>query len=128
MLCSLSVFADDVTPGITISKTDASKASVAISQLRSIKFEEGSMIVNMKDNSKQTFNIDDIASISFDDISTAINALTNGNIANATICITDLSGNIIYKGIASHAPAQEKLSAGIYVITVNGKSQKVMIR
>lgn len=126
MLCSLSMSADDVTPGITVSKTDGSSASIPLTTLQSIKFSDGNMVINLKDKSQQTFIIDEIAIITFEDVVTAINTLTCGNTAKI-ISITDLSGHIVFNGKAAEA-MQTKLPAGIYVITTNGKSYKVMIK
>ena len=127
MLCSLSMSADDVTPGITVSKTDGSNASIPLTTLQSIKFSDGNMVINLKDKSQQTFSIDEIAIIKFEDIATAINTLSCGNTYNSNISITDLSGHIVFNGKAAEA-MQTKLPAGIYVITTNGKSYKVMIK
>lgn len=126
-LCSLSMSADDVTPGITVSKTDGSSASIPLTTLQSIKFSDGNMVINLKDKSQQTFIIDEIAIIKFEDIATAINTLSCGNISNGNISICDLSGHTVYKGKAAEAK-QTKLPAGIYVMTINGKSYKVMIK
>lgn len=126
-LCSLSIFADDVTPGITVSKTDGSSTSIALSELQSIKFGEGSMVMNMRDNSQQCFAIGEIAIITFEDVATAINTLTRGNATNGNICIADISGRTVYNGIAADAE-HVRLPAGIYVITTNGKIHKVMIK
>lgn len=126
-LCSLSMSADDVTPGITVSKTDGSSASIPLTTLQSIKFSDGNMVINLKDKSQQTFIIDEIAIIKFEDIATAINTLSCGNISNSNISICDLSGHTVYKGKAAEAK-QTKLPAGIYVMTINGKSYKVMIK
>ena len=129
MLCPLSMFADDVTPGITVNRTDGSSISVAINELQSIKFAEGNMIVKMNDNSQQTFIIDDITNITFNDITTAIKALTSSSLTGESkVTITDLSGRTVYNGTAEQSPAQGQLPAGIYIITANGKSCKLMIK
>lgn len=125
MLCSLSIFADDVTPGITVNKTDGSAISFATAEMYSIKFAEGNMIVNMKDCSQQSVALDDITNIIFEDISTAIKALTNSGSDNGFVTITDLSGRIVYNG---KAETRKALPNGIYVVTVNGKSCKVIIK
>lgn len=129
MFCPLSIFADDVTPGIIINKTDGSNTSVSISQLQSIKFAEGNMVVYMKDNTQQMLAVDDITTIMFEDITTAIKTLVDKNNANTSITITDISGRIVYSGTATDDYlSKEKLSHGIYIITANGKSCKVMIK
>lgn len=127
ILCSIGAFADGVTPGIIISKTDSSKASIAIAELKSIKFSDGAMIVNMKDNSQQSFNTDEVTNITFGDIPTAISTLYNGSTSAGIVSISDISGRAVYNGKAIDA-AQVKLPAGIYVVTANGKSLKVMIK
>lgn len=135
MLCSLSMFADDVTPGITVNKNDGNSISIATKDLLNIKFSEGNMIVKMKDNSEQNFVIDDITNITFEDVATAIKALTDGNAfssltgeSGTNITITDLSGRTFYSGTAAKYPAHTQLTPGIYIITANGKSCKVMIK
>lgn len=128
MLCTLCAFADDGAPGITVNKSDGSSISIVISELKSIKFGEGTMIVNMKDDSQQNISIGDIKNITFEDIATAINTLTKGNAADSAVCITDLSGRTVYSGKAAGCPVQGQLPSGIYVITANGKSCKVMIK
>lgn len=127
MLCPLSLLADDLTPGIVVRNADESTVTIAISELRNIKFNGADMIVNMKDNSQQSFSIDGIMSITFDNITTAIRHLTNGAPVDDAVCITDISGRAIYRGNAANVPAQTSLPAGTYVITVNGKSHKVII-
>lgn len=119
----------DEVPGITISKTDGSNISLPTNELRSIKFKEGSMIVNMKDDSQQLFSVDDIANITFGDIITAINTITNDQ-PDTPITITDLSGRIIYKGNASniHCPAPNTQLTGTFIINANGKSRTVIIK
>lgn len=126
-LCSLSLYADDVTPGITISRTDGSSTSIPLSELQSIKFNDGSMIVNKKDRKQQCFIIDEIAIITFEDITTAINVLTRGNLSNGSISITDMSGRTVYTGKVTDA-GHTRLPAGIYVLRANGKTCKVRIK
>lgn len=126
-LCSLGISADDTTPGITVSKADGSSTSMPLVELQSIKFNEDSMVITKKDNKQQRFAIDEIAIIKFEDVATAINVLTSGDAANSNISIADSSGRTVYKGNAADA-AHAKLPTGIYVISANGKSHKVMIK
>ena len=124
----LVTMADEV-PGITISKTDGSNISLPTNELRSIKFKEGSMIVNMKDDSQQLFSVGDIANITFGDIITAINTITNDQ-PDTPITITDLSGRIIYKGNASNTQhlTPNTQQTGTFIINANGKSRTVIIK
>lgn len=126
-LCPLCMLAADVAPGITFNMADGNSISVVISKLQSIKFADGVILANMKDHSQQSFDIDDITSIIFEDVATAIKALTS-DVANGIVTITDVSGRTVYSGKAAHVPSQDKLSAGIYVITANGKSCKLMVK
>lgn len=122
----LGMHANEVTPGIAVNKTDGNSTSLAICELRSIKFSGGYMVVNMKDDSQQTFVIDEVATVAFVDLATAINVLSNRNVSNSNICIVDISGRMVYDGKAADAQ-HVKLSDGIYVIIANGKNHKVMI-
>lgn len=124
LLCSLSCFADE-TPGIIINKSDGSSITVATSSLRSIKFNDGKMIVNMKDDSQQFVNLDDITNITFENIVTAINSITEGS-SDSFVTVSDLSGRILYNGKANENMNKDNLR-GIYIITTNGKSHKVKI-
>lgn len=128
VLCTVNILADDVTSGIIINNTDGSAATISISKLRSIKFSDGNMILYMNDNSQQSICIDDITNITFDNIMSAIKTLTNGNIGDNTIRITDIAGNTVFKGKATDIPSHGNLPTGIYVITTNGKNYKVMIK
>lgn len=126
-LCSLSTLADDVTPGITVSKTDGSSTLIPLCELQSIRFNEGIMVINKKDNKQHCLAVDEITVITFEDISTAVNVLTSKNPANGNICITDLSGRVVYSGKVTDT-GHSQLPAGIYVIRANSKSYKVMIK
>lgn len=123
-LCSLSCFADE-TPGIIINKSDGSSITVATSSLRSIKFNDGKMVINMKDDSQQLVSLEDITNITFEDIVTAISSITEGS-SDSSVTVSDLSGRILFKGNAKDKTDMSNLR-GIYIITANGKSHKVKI-
>lgn len=127
LLCPLCIIAADVTPGIVVSKTDGSSASIAISSVQSIKFGADAMLVNMKDNSQRSFAVDDITGIIFENIASAIKALNSDDAVRGMVRITDVSGRTIFYGKACNAPSHGKLPAGIYVVTGNDKSYKVMV-
>lgn len=124
ILCSLSISANEVS-GIVVSKSDGSNVSIALSELRSIKFSEESMIVNGKDDSQQFISLTDITGVTFSDIATAVSTFTGGN-ATEGVVITDLAGRIVYAGTSDHSLA-DCTPEGIYIITANGKSRKVRI-
>lgn len=121
-LCSM---ADDV-PGMLVHKTDGNSLEVEIANISSIKFNDGLMVINGKDNSQQCLPLDDISQITFSTIETAISSLTRG-VKSGVVTITNLSGQIVYKGKvgASELPTSLK---GVYIITVNGQSHKVTIK
>lgn len=121
---SFGSYAEEV-PGIIVNKGDGSKITVVLSDLRSIKFSEGNMVINMKDEVGQTVSLDEIESITFEDVVTAINTLSV-DAKDDHVVVTDLAGRIIYKGRAESARSVGGLH-GIYIITVNGKSHKVSI-
>lgn len=124
----LNISAEDTTPGIIVKKSDGSTVSIAIQQLQSIKFADGNMIVRMKDDTQQSYNIDDITNMTFGDIATAIKVLTDDKVTTGKLLITDITGRIVYNGTAVNATTANNLPNGIYVITTNGKSYKVMIK
>lgn len=124
----LNISAEDTTPGIIVNKSDGSTVSIAIQQLQSIKFADGNMIVRMKDDTQQSYNIDDITNMTFGDIATAIKVLTDDKVTTGKLLITDITGRIVYNGTAVNATTANNLPNGIYVITTNGKSYKVMIK
>lgn len=124
---SLDISAEGNTTGIIVNKSDGSTVSIAIQQLQSIKFSDGNVIVRMKDNTQQSFNIDDITNMTFGDIATAIRVLSDNNIKSNKLIITDIIGHIIYNGTVANATATCNLPNGIYIISVEGKSRKVII-
>ena len=124
-LATLSAHADEV-PGMVVQKTDGSRVELAISSISKITFADGQMVVNAKDDTQKMLSLDDISQISFCSIISAIEALTHNN-SDATVVITNLSGQIVYKGPASSALLPASLK-GVYVITVNGESHTVTIK
>jgi len=124
-LSQMSAFADEV-PGLIIEKEDGTNVSVNITSLQNIKFADGKMIITQKDNSTQSIDLDNITIMTFGSISTAVKAIT-GNVNDQDIVVTDLSGKVIYKGKSNNFNTSNALK-GIYIITVNGESHKVLIK
>ena len=126
MSMALCAMADKYEQGMTITKTDGSSISVEIAAMRSIKFEDGTMVINKKDGGQQKVSVDEVETISFGSVATAITAITADN-GNTAITITDLSGKVVFKGNANEYDAKDALH-GVYIINANGKSYKTIIK
>lgn len=120
---SLCAMADEVA-GIVVEKSDGSKMKIALSDLLSIKFADGDMVINGKDNSRTLIAMDDVKLISFTNVSTAISAIAGSDAK--LITITDLAGRVVYKGESQSANVPEL--HGIYIFSVDGKSYKVALK
>lgn len=124
VLFSIGAMADQ-TPGIVLEKTDGNNITIELTNIQSIKYKDGMMVINKNDKTKQIVSIDDISTMNFSNITTAIESIV-GNISNKTIIISDLSGKTIFKGI--YNKNFQKSLHGIYVINVDGKCHKVIIK
>ena len=118
-------FAEE-TPGLLIQKSDGSQVELRLSEIRSIKFGNGQMIVNGKDSAEQVFRVDDISKMTFCDIITAIKSLSC-NAESGEVIVTDLSGKVVYKGKSGSVNVPTTLK-GTFIITVDGQSHKVTVK
>lgn len=126
MSMALCAMADKYVQGMTITKTDGSSISVEIAAMRSIKFENGTMVINKKDGGQQKVSVDEIETVHFESIVTAIATIT-GNENDTAITITDLSGKVVFKGNAKEYDANNRLR-GAYIINSGSKSYKTIIK
>ena len=126
MSMALCAMADKYVQGMTITKTDGSSISVEIEAVRSIKFEDGTMVINKKDGGQQKVSVDEVGSISFESMASAITTITTNN-GNTAITITDISGKVIFKGKAQEYDTKDA-PHGIYIINANGRSYKTIIK
>jgi len=124
-LLPLLASADEV-PGLVITKTDNSQLSVALTSIRSIKFEEGTMLILQKDNSTQQISVDEITLLSFENVSTAIQSLMNDK-TDGQVIITDLSGKVLYEGQSSSQDIPNDIHGNV-ILTIDGKSHKINLR
>lgn len=124
-LFPLSGMAEEV-PSMLVSKSDGSSLSVEISAVRSIKFQDGNMIVRQNGAADVRLSVDDITMITFGNMETAIASIA-GKDNRHEMVIADLSGREIYRGPAAGWSTQRELH-GSFVISVEGKSNKVTIK
>jgi len=124
-LLPLLASADEV-PGLIITKTDNSQLSVALTSIRSIKFQEGTMLILQKDNSTQQISVDEITLLSFENVSTAIQSLMNDK-TDGLVIITDLSGKVLFEGQSNSQDIPNDIHGNV-ILTIDGKSHKINLR
>ena len=125
---SLAALSDGV-PALQVSAS-SKQNNVELSGILSIKYSDTHMIVTMKDGSQQTFPLDDIQVMHFGQMAaTAIASLLSEAGDNGTYTITDLQGKVVLAGRATSA-RQVILpqKRGIYTLTVNGRSKKILLK
>jgi len=122
---SVCAIADEL-PGMVIQTNDGKSTSVDITSIRSIKYKDGVMLINKKDNNLQSVNVDDVSSITFGSITTAIESI-NGDKADSPIIVSDLTGKVVYKGTSKDASSLN-LQKGTYIISSEGQKRKVFIK
>lgn len=113
-------------PSMVISQSDGSMQSFGIATIRSIKFEDGNMIVCRTDAGDLSLSVDDITMITFGNMETAIASIV-GKDNHAEMLIADLSGRTIYRGTASAWNGCRELH-GTFIISAEGKNHKVTIK
>ncbi|MBQ0058032.1 MAG: hypothetical protein KBT20_10295 [Bacteroidales bacterium] len=120
-MASALSFAEDTVASMVVTKTDGSECALALSNVRSIKFDEGKMKINLAEGC-ETIAVDEISIITFGDMPSAIAAIA-GKDGSQMLTVLDMAGNVVFNGCVSSWSSENKLH-GIYVI--NGR--KVMIK
>lgn len=131
-LCTLAVCVNAVAddkPGMVI-KTTMGESSVTIDNISSIRYGEGTMIVNLKSGGQETFNLADVEKMTFTSLPTAIKRVMAELTGAQQFVVTDTAGKVILRGTtdADGNVGEMPQLKGIYIITVAGKSNKVILR
>lgn len=131
-LCTLAVCVNAVAddkPGMVI-KTTTGESSVTIDNISSIRYGEGTMIVNLKSGGQETFNLADVEKMTFTSLPTAIKRVMAELTGAQQFVVTDTAGKVILRGTtdANGNVTDVPQLKGIYIITVAGKSNKVILR
>lgn len=131
-LCTLAALSNAVAddkPGMVI-KTTTGENSVAIDNISSIRYGEGTMIVNLKSGGQETFRLPDVEKMTFTSLPTAIKRLTTELAGAQQFVVTDTAGKVVLRGTtdANGNVSEMPQMKGIYIITVAGKSNKVILR
>lgn len=122
ILLAGSCLADDIS-ALKIRKNDGEN-TLALSELRSIKYTDSDMVLNMKDGSQQVFALDDIVVMELGQISMAIKNICFDK--NDAYVITDLQGKVVSKG--NCAELSLPILKGIYTLSVGNKSKIIVVK
>ncbi len=122
MLFTAMAFADD-EKGLVID-TNAGKQEIALSNIQSIKYQNETMVINLRNGEKTTIALDDVKIITFGMVSpTTIREIVGSNAKNVTI--TDIQGRSVWKGkMGDEMPSLR----GLYVVESGNVKQKVLIK
>ncbi|MBR6198398.1 MAG: hypothetical protein IKQ72_12465 [Bacteroidaceae bacterium] len=124
----LYIYADG-DKSMTITSTNHTDAEYSVTSISSVKYENGKMIIALKNGSVQSFNVADIKSMIFGSITSAIESMTS-NDSSVPYTIFDDSGKVVASGMTNEngkvdTPANMK---GVFVIKVGDKCKKVIIK
>lgn len=134
----LTLWADDVQPALVVSCLDGTETSVALADIRTIRFVDGKMCFLLQ-GEEQSIAVDAIASVTFGSISTAIETLLGESLPKQ-LTVTDLSGKVLFRYQPSEAITDvaallrqigEQLPSAenrTYLLQLDGVVQKISIR
>lgn len=100
----------------------------AVSEVTSIRYEQGQMIIALNNGEEVTMPIQEVKSITFESLSSAIQNLSNKQ-ANVSFRVYDLKGNLLQEGMTD-AEGKTTLSDdlhGIFVVQVGKQGRKIVI-
>ena len=128
LMSHLYIYADG-DKSMTITSTNHTDAEYSVTSISSVKYENGKMIIALKNGSVQSFDVADIKSMIFGSITSAIESMT-GNDSSVPYTIFDDSGKVVASGMTNEngkvdTPANMK---GVFVIKVGDKCKKVIIK
>lgn len=101
---------------------------IAVSEVTSIRYDQGQMIIALNNGEEVTVPIQEVKSITFESLSSAIQNLSNKQ-ANVTFRVYDLKGNLLQEGVTD-ADGKTALSDdlhGIFVVQVGKQGRKIVI-
>lgn len=122
-MIALAAWADDI-PALVVMTSEGERTQIDITKLRSLKFNDGNMIIYGKDDSRKTVNVDDVARMTFSSITAAIESVRTDD---SVITVYDLSGKKVFRGRNTDSLQQTDLK-GIFIISYQGTSRKVLIK
>ena len=100
----------------------------AVSEVTSIRYEQGQMIVALNNGEEVTMSIQEVKSITFESLSSAIQNLSNKQ-ANVSFRVYDLKGTLLQEGVTD-ADGKTTLADdlhGIFVVQVGKQGRKIVI-
>lgn len=122
MLVTAVSFADD-EKGLVID-TNAGKQEIVLNNILSIKYQDETMVINLRNGEQATIAIDDVKTITFAMVSpTALREIVGSNAK--TITITDVQGRQVWKGKMGDEMPNLR---GLYVVEAGDVKQKVIIK
>lgn len=119
--------ADDEVPALCIGSQNG-EDQIELSEIRSIKYIEDDMVVCLKDGTTMVFAMDEIVVMELGSMVTYIRSAASQPEGNGSYRITDLSGKLVAKGkVKGNKQIALPAKKGIYVVTIGGQSQKVVV-
>ena len=127
-LSSLHICADD-GKAMVLKSTNEATQSYAVSNISSVKYEDGVMILTLKNGNVQKLNVEDIKSMTFDSVATAIETL-NADGGAIAFSVYDESGKEVASGMTGEdgkvdMPVNLR---GVYVIKVGNVTKKIVVK
>lgn len=101
---------------------------IAVSEVTSIRYEQGQMIIALNNGEEVTMPIQEVKSITFESLSSAIQHLSAKQ-ANVAFRVYDLKGNLLQEGVTD-ADGKTTLADdlhGIFVVQVGKQGRKIVI-
>ena len=137
-LIALALFAVAATAAqadIIVLQTDGTVATQeAVSNVQKITFADGNVCVALTDGSTQTSAISATRKIYFSDDETGIQSIFGNTLSTAgrgTLRVVDAAGRVVLQRTLSADAADVSLDAlpnGVYILSLNGKSTKILKR
>ena len=128
-------------------KTSDGSATCALKAIRRITFQDGMMLVDMKDGSRMNRDTDRVNSVTFGSHEPGQETVVNGVTLSATFWVKDnillvdcyvstrvvlcmCDGKVVYDGVCTgeFSLDMNSLSAGMYVLKLNGCTYKIINR
>ena len=127
LLTSSHAYADG-GKAMVLKSTNEATQSYAVTNISSVKYENGKMLLTLKNGSVQMFSVSDIKSMTFASVATAIESMANGEAKSFTIY--DESGSLIVSGVTDDEGKFDMPInlRGVYLIKVGNVAKKVVVK
>ena len=117
---------------LTLWLTDNTKVTYLLSGNPMITFSGGELVVSTEETAAVTFDRSQVSKYTFEDIQPATVISVEVSTQPVTVTVSNLSGTCLYSATAPAGEGitmtKDMLPTGIYIITVNGKSQQYQIK